>query len=80
MNDPKYVTSLLRDIYGRVSAIQEHVTFHARYSYIFSDPNTAGFFFLIAISPLMLEQRSILSLVILYLGVFILLIMTPLNK
>jgi hypothetical protein len=74
IQEPLVTTTFLKYIYGKVTATHEHALTHLRYSYFFSDPNTAGYFFLIAISPLLTEKRSVLSYIFLNVGIFLLIV------
>jgi hypothetical protein len=57
--DPLNFNAFVSNYYGRVAQSQEDLESHFRFSYIFSDPNTAAYFFLIATSPIVIKTQSI---------------------
>jgi hypothetical protein len=60
---PIETTELLRIVYGRLVSSEEVVAAHFRFPYLFTDPNTAAYFFLIATGPLLLARRTFKSTV-----------------
>lgn len=56
--DPLAVNSLLASLYGRLVTSSDVVAMHTRFAYFFTDPNTAGYFLLIAVLPWLLVVRS----------------------
>lgn len=53
---PLETTELLRLIYGRLVASEDIVSEHLRFPYLFTDANTAAYFFLVATAPLLLRR------------------------
>lgn len=49
--DPIMVNAMMSKLYGRIVTSQDVVLSHFRFAYQFSDPNTAGYFVLIAVLP-----------------------------
>jgi hypothetical protein len=60
---PTETHELIRAFYGRLVTSEQDVAFHLRFGYLFTDPNSAGYFFLIASAMLLLKQRSAVFLV-----------------
>lgn len=56
--DPLAVNSLLASLYGRLVTSSDVVAMHTRFAYLFTDPNTAAYFLLIAVLPWLLVVRS----------------------
>ena len=64
-NDPDFVNSLMRDLYGRLVTDSEVARIHLRFAYLFSDPNTAGYFVSIAVLPwLMVFKKRLFKVVV----------------
>lgn len=57
--DPLGFGEIIRNIYGKGVISESDIEVHLRYSYIFSDPNTAAYFFLIATSPLLIRKMKL---------------------
>ena len=74
--NPGYSAEFLQNIYGKLVNSEDILMTDLRFSYIFQDPNTAMYFYLIAISTVLSLKRNsgffwllvILSLIILILG------------
>lgn len=49
--DPELVRGTIENIYGRLVISESVYLQHLRFSYIFNDPNTAGYFLMIAVLP-----------------------------
>jgi hypothetical protein len=49
---------VIRSIYGRLVTAEDVLEEHLRFAYVFSDPNTAGYFLLVAGSALLAERKS----------------------
>lgn len=56
--EPSLANMLLSSIYGRIVISENTALIHLRFSYFFSDPNTAAYFLLIAILPWLVFVRS----------------------
>jgi hypothetical protein len=63
---PAITGEVIRGIYGRLVISEEDLAQHLRYSYIFTDPNTAAYFLLIAGSILVVEKRTFLRTTVLF--------------
>lgn len=74
--DPLVVNSLLRVVYGDTVTSEEVVNVHFRYAYIFSDPNTAAYFLLIACVPLFYATKNLILLTAIFLIITASLLMT----
>ncbi len=57
--DPLGFGEIIRNIYGKGVISESDIEVHLRYAYIFSDPNTAAYFFLIATSPLLIRKMKL---------------------
>lgn len=57
--DPLTLGAFIRKIYGRIVLTEEDLEMHFRFAYIFADPNTAAYFFLIATSPFIIKAKSL---------------------
>ena len=69
INDPINTNELISKIYGRLINSEENLLKDFRYCYIFSDPNTGIYFFLVAISPvIMFAEKSSHTIFIFILG------------
>lgn len=71
--NPITLGAFIRDVYGRVALSEENLEMHLRFAYIFADPNTAAYFFLIATSPFIMRAKTLkwkFISVILHLGIF----------
>jgi hypothetical protein len=75
--DPINTLEMMRSFYGPLVTAQEVVLVHYRFAYLFSDPNTASYFFLMAISPPLIAFRdkpfwfatlAALSMMIIFIG------------
>lgn len=55
---PDVVGGMIRSAYGRLVTSEEVLQEHLRFAYAFTDPNTAGYFLLIAGSVPLMERRS----------------------
>lgn len=65
--DPAFVLDWTRSIYGRLVTEEDVVFEHFRFAYLFSDPNTAIYFLLIAVAPLLMQaEKKITILLILF--------------
>jgi O-Antigen ligase len=62
--DPSSTNEFIRSIYGRLVISNEIVGKSLRFSYIFTDPNTAGYFLLIAASPFFVASENNKSFVL----------------
>jgi hypothetical protein len=62
--DPQFINDTLRLAYGRLVTNSEETLGHLRFAYLFSDPNTAAYFLLIAVMPWLLIAGSMLYRVI----------------
>lgn len=70
--DPEAVNAGLRQIYGRVTTSEEIALMHFRFAYLFTDPNTAGYFLLIAVMPwLVLYKRMTARVVVVALCIIV---------
>lgn len=49
--EPAIVNAIMSQAYGRLVTAEEVVLEHFRFAYLFSDPNTAGYFLLIVVLP-----------------------------
>lgn len=49
--DPALVNAMMIEVYGRLVTAEEVTLEHFRFAYLFTDPNTAGYFLLIAVLP-----------------------------
>jgi hypothetical protein len=56
--DPAGTGDMIRRFYGRLVTSEETLAAHLRFSYMFTDPNTAAYFFLIGVSPLLARKHS----------------------
>ncbi len=56
--DPINTLEIMRNFYGPLVTEQKVVLVHYRFAYLFSDPNTASYFFLIAVSPALIAFRD----------------------
>jgi hypothetical protein len=74
--DPTGASETIRLFYGRLVTSEETLSLHLRFPYQFTDPNTAAYFFLIAVAPLMTSRRSGLAFAILTAVVVSLLFLT----
>jgi hypothetical protein len=63
--NPAGTGDAIRTFYGKLVTSEETLAMHLRFSYQFTDPNTAAYFLLIASSPLLLVKRSTFSLALL---------------
>jgi hypothetical protein len=63
--DPAGTGEAIRSFYGRLVTAEETLQMHLRFSYQFTDPNTAAYFLLLAAAPLLLIKRSNFSLAVL---------------
>jgi hypothetical protein len=63
--DPSGTGEHIRAFYGKLVTAEETLAEHLRFSYQFTDPNTAAYFLLIAVAPLLLVKRSAFSFVLL---------------
>lgn len=64
--DPALINSIMTSIYGRLVTSEDIVMEHFRFSYMFSDPNTAGYFVLIAVMPWLFFYRKFFVKLILF--------------
>jgi hypothetical protein len=71
--DPLGFNAFVSKYYGRVVQSQDDLESHFRFSYIFSDPNTASYFFLVATAPILLTIDSIKLKFIILIGITIIL-------
>ena len=71
--DPLAFNTFVSKYYGRVVQSQDDLESHFRFSYIFSDPNTASYFFLIATAPILLTIDSVKWKFIVLIGLSIIL-------
>lgn len=72
---PESMNNLLHDVYGRLVIPKDLALEHLRFSYLFSDPNTAAYFFLIATLPWLTNyatRSTKICLLVFYLIVIIL--------
>jgi len=49
--EPLFVNQILRSVYGRLVTESSDALYHMRFGYLFTDPNTAAYFLLIAVLP-----------------------------
>ena len=63
--DPAGASETMRLFYGRLVTDEDNITLHLRFPYQFTDPNTAAYFLLVAVAPLMSARRSGLSFTVL---------------
>ncbi len=70
--DPSGTGEIIRAFYGRLVTSEDILSEHLRFAYLFTDPNTAAYFFLVAASVLLLEKRSGLFLSVLIAGMTLL--------
>jgi hypothetical protein len=59
---PEATGEFLRTVYGKLVTSEETLAEHLRFAYLFTDPNSAAYFLLMAAVPLLLTRRSLLSL------------------
>ena len=64
VHDPLAVNSLMSSLYGRLVTSSANVAMHGRFAYLFTDPNTAGYFLLIAVLPWLHVARNFILRVI----------------
>lgn len=71
--EPIETLEMMRGFYGRLVTEQEVVLTHYRFAYLFSDPNTATYFFLMALSPVLiaLQDRPFWFAILISLGMMI---------
>ena len=55
--DPVFSKELIRTFYGRLVDPEGTIHLSLRFSYIFTDPNTAAYFYLIALAPLFIRYQ-----------------------
>lgn len=67
-SDPYTTTDLLKNIYGRTTVEYSDFLNDLRFPYLFSDPNTAIYFYLLGVSFLNFLRPSLKNLIILILG------------
>ncbi|QWE29003.1 O-antigen ligase family protein [Polynucleobacter sp. AM-7D1] len=56
--DPISTLEMMRNFYGPLVTEQEIVLVHYRFAYLFSDPNTSSYFFLIAVAPALIALKD----------------------
>jgi len=56
---PGVTGEFLRMVYGRLVSSEKQFAQHLRFSYLFSDPNTAAYFVLVAASALLMSARTL---------------------
>lgn len=56
--DPISTLEMMRNFYGPLVTDKEVVMVHYRFAYLFSDPNTSSYFFLIALSPVLIVLKD----------------------
>lgn len=64
VNDPLSTNALIRDIYGRLVTGEKVVSGHLRFAYLFNDPNTAVYFFLMVLAVIIMITKSDLALLL----------------
>jgi hypothetical protein len=64
---PERTGEFLRVAYGRLATSEDVLSEHLRFAYLFTDPNTAAYFLLIAAAPLLMTRRSTISLILIVL-------------
>lgn len=69
VDDPGGTVELIRTLYGRLVMEEQEANVFRRFAYIFSDPNTAAYFLLIAAAPLIAGCTRALLLVALIVGI-----------
>jgi len=70
--DPVAVNAMMRQIYGRLVTPADVALIHFRFAYLFKDPNTAGYFLLLAVLPwLILCKNTIFRVAVVFLCVVI---------
>lgn len=57
MINPSNAISLIHELYGRLVTAEDVIFSNLRFSYLFNDPNTGIYFFLVAISPFLLSMK-----------------------
>jgi len=62
---PGATGDFIRVVYGRLVISEETLAEHLRFSYLFTDPNTAAYFLLVAASGLLMSSRSLRSQLVL---------------
>lgn len=65
LQSPVDANRLIAAIYGRLVNSEETVLYDFRFCYMFQDPNTAIYFFLVALAPLLMFAKSAFSLLVL---------------
>jgi hypothetical protein len=73
---PDTTGEIIRSIYGRLVTSEESLEAHLRFAYVFTDPNTAAYFLLIAGSILLMERRSFLTATLLVTALVVLTFLT----
>lgn len=59
--DPVSVNAMMNQVYGRLVTAEEIALMHFRFAYLFNDPNTAGYFLLIAVLPWLVLYKSMVA-------------------
>jgi hypothetical protein len=58
---PGLTGELIRTVYGRLVTAEDTLAEHLRFAYLFTDPNTAGYFLLVAAAGLLMTARTLRS-------------------
>jgi hypothetical protein len=58
---PGLTGDLIRIVYGRLVTAEDTLAEHLRFAYLFTDPNTAGYFLLVAAAGMLMTARTLRS-------------------